>query len=153
MVKPKKNHQKSISNRRARFDYDLKESYIAGIELTGAETRAIRQGQADLKGAYVTVKDGELFLTNANISGSHLAPIEDTQKTRSRKLLLNKKEIKELTDTKEQGSTIVPLEIINKTRYIKVRIAKGIGKKNYDKRASLKARDDSRNIARYIKNS
>jgi SsrA-binding protein len=153
MAKPKKRQSKTISNRRARFDYDLKESLIAGLQLTGAETRAIRQGQADLKGAFVTVKNGELFLTNASVSGSHLAPISEEDKTRSRKLLLKSSEIKKLIEAKDQGSTIVPLEILNGGRYIKIRIAQGKGKKLYDKRASLKAQDANRNINRYLKNN
>ncbi len=149
MAKPKKKQPKSISNRRARFDYELKDTLIAGVQLTGAETRAIRQGQADLKGAFVTIKDGELWLTNVTVSGSNMAPIDEADKTRSRKLLARKKEIKQFIDSKEQGMTIVPLEILNSGKYIKVRIAKGVGKKLYDKRATLKERDASRNIQRY----
>lgn len=148
MAKAKK-HQKSISNRRARFDYDIKDSYIAGVQLTGAETRAVRQGQVDLKGAYVTVKNDELWLTNATISGSKLAPISEDDKGRGRKLLMTKKEIKQLIELKNQGMTIVPLEILNATKYIKIKVAAAVGKKLYDKRATLKARDASRHIQRY----
>jgi len=148
MVKAKK-HQKSISNRRARFDYAIKDSFVAGVQFTGAETRAVRQGQVDLKGAYVTVKDGELWLTNATISGSQLAPIDEEDKTRGRKLLLNSREIKELMEAKDQGMTIIPLEILNSSKYIKIKIATGVGKKLYDKRAVMKERDASRNIQRY----
>jgi len=148
MVKKKK-PQKSISNRRARFDYEIKDTLIAGVVLSGAETRAVRQGQADLKGAFVNVKNGELWLTNTTISGSHLAPISEEDKTRSRKLLLKSREIKQLIEAKEQGSTIIPLEILNSGKYIKIRIAAGVGKKLYDKRATLKARDADRNIQRY----
>ena len=151
MVKQKK-RQKSISNRRAKFDYEIKDTVIAGVVLTGAETRSIRQGQADLKGAYVTVKGGELWLTNATISGTQLAPINEDDKTRGRKLLLKAREIKQFIDAKDQGMTIIPLEILNGGRYIKIRIAKAVGKKLYDKRASLKAKDDNINIQRYLRN-
>src|ERR1035438_6500968 len=137
----KKKPQKSISNRRARFDYEIKDTLIAGVQLTGAETRAIRQGQADLKGAYVTAKNGELWLTNVTVSGSHLAPIADEDKTRSRKLLMKSREIKQFIEAKDQGNTIVPLEILNSGKYIKIRIATAVGKKLYDKRATLKERD------------
>ncbi len=150
MVKQKK-QPKSISNRRARFDYEIKDTLIAGVQLTGAETRAIRQGQVDIKGSYVTVKDGELWLTNVTVSGSNAAPIEEVDKTRSRKLLIKSREIKEFIEAKDQGSTIVPLEILNAGKYIKVRIGYGKGKKLYDKRAVLKARDDKRDVGRFIK--
>lgn len=149
MANQKKKQPKTISNRRARFDYEIKESLIAGIQLTGAETRAIRQGQADLRGAYVTVKNNELWLTNATVSGSHVAPISEEDKTRSRKLLVKQREINHLIEAKGQGLTIMPLEMLNSGKYIKVRIATGVGKKLYDKRATLKARDDKRNIQRY----
>jgi SsrA-binding protein len=147
----KKKPQKSISNRRARFDYEIKDTLIAGVQLSGAETRAVRQGQADLKGAFVNVKGDELWLANATISGSHLAPISEDDKTRSRKLLVKRKEINQFIEAKNQGKTIVPLEILNGGKYIKVRIATATGKKLYDKRATLRARDAERNIQRYSK--
>jgi SsrA-binding protein len=148
----KKKQQKSISNRRASFDYEIKETLVAGVQLTGAETRAIRQGQADLRGAFVTVKDNELWLTNATVSGSHVAPISEEDKTRGRKILAKRREITRLIEAKKEGMTIIPLEILNSGRYIKIRIATATGKKLYDKRATLKARDDSRNIQRYTHN-
>jgi SsrA-binding protein len=144
-----KKSTKSISNRRARYDYDLKDSLVVGIQLSGAETIAIRHGQADLKGAYVTIKNGELWLTNMNVSGSNSAPINEEDKTKSRKLLAKSREILQFMDAKDQGMTIIPLEILNKGRYIKIVIAKGKGKKNYDKRATLKDRDATRAIGRY----
>ncbi len=150
MAKQKK-HQKSISNRRARFDYDIQDTLIAGVELSGAEVRAIRSGQVDIKGSYVTFRDGELWLTNVTVSGSNHAPISEENKTRSRKLLVKRKEIKELMLAKDKGNTIVPLEILNGSRYIKVRIGFGRGKKLYDKRASLKKKDDMRDAERLIR--
>ena len=150
MAKKKKSN-KSISNRKARFDYDIKDTLIVGIVLNGAETRAIRQGHVDIKGSYVTVKDDELWLTNVTVSGSNMAPINDEDKTKSRKLLAKRKEINILIESKSRGQTIFPLEILNGGKFIKVRIGYGTGKKLYDKRASLKSKDENRNIQRYLK--
>jgi SsrA-binding protein len=149
-VKKKQSQTKRISNRRARFDYDLGDSLVVGISLTGAETKSLRRGQGHIRGAYVTVKDGELWLTNATITGDNSAKIPEEQQTRSRKLLAKRREIEALLAAKQQGQTIVPLEILTQGRYIKLRISSGRGKKHYDKRHALKARDDERAIKRAI---
>lgn len=146
MVKKKKPQTKVISNRRARHDYELDDSLIVGIELTGKETKALRMGHGQLRGAYVTVKDGELWLLNASISGTNGIPITDQEQTRTRKLLARRKQIDDFIAAKQQGRTIVPLEILTKGRFIKVRIAMGKGKKNWDKRQTLKKRDEERAI-------
>ena len=151
MVKKKPN-SKIISNRRARFDYTLNEPITVGIVLTGAETKAVRNGHAQLKGAYVNILSNELWLINATITGSNAAPIDETNKTRSRKLLASRKQIDELIKAKHSGSAIVPLEILTATKYIKLRIAFGTGNKNYDKRAILKKRDQQRSIDSFIAN-
>jgi SsrA-binding protein len=150
MAKQKK-HQKSISNRRARFDYDIQDTLIAGVQLSGAEVRAIRSGQVDIKGSYVTFKDNGIWLTNVTVSGSNAAPILEEDKTRSRKLLIKQKQINELKIAKDKGNTIFPLEILNGGKFIKVRIGFGRGKKLYDKRASLKKKDDMRDADRLIR--
>lgn len=142
---------KSIKNRRASHDFTLDDSLLVGIVLSGAETKALRNGRGQLRGAYVTVKDGELWLLNATISSLPGAPIEETAQTRSRKLLAKRKEIDKLIANKQQGQSIIPLEILTKGRYIKVRIAGGKGKKHYDKRQNLKARDASREAQSAIK--
>jgi SsrA-binding protein len=144
MAKKKANQPKTISNRRARHDYELGDSLVAGLELTGAETKALRMGHGHLRGAYVTVKNNELYLINATIAGSSGINISETDQTRARKLLAKHREIDALMAAKQQGRTIVPLEILTRGRYIKIRIAVGKGKKNYDKRQTLKARDDKR---------
>lgn len=144
MVKKKPNQPKSISNRRARYDYALDDSFVVGIALTGAETKSLRRGHGHIKGAYVTIKDGELWLFNATINGDGGIKISEQDQTRTRKLLAKRKEIETLAQTKQQGETIVPLEILTGGRYIKVRIASGRGKKKYDKRQALKAHDDRR---------
>ena len=150
---------KTISNRRARHDYTLGDSFVVGLSLTGGETKALRMGHGQLRGAYVTVKDsaksakggGELWLVNATISGSSGIPIDEQTQTRTRKLLAKRREIDQLIAAKQQGTTIVPLEILTRGRYIKLRIALGKGKKLYDKRQTLKARDENRQINRAIK--
>jgi SsrA-binding protein len=141
----KNNHQtKQITNRRARHDYELGDSLVAGLELTGAETKALRMGHGQLRGAYVTVKDAELLLINATISGSTGIPISEQDQTRARKLLAKRREIDALIEAKQQGKTIVPLEILTRGRFIKVRISVGRGKKLYDKRQTMKKRDQER---------
>ncbi len=142
----------NITNKRARFDYELGDSLIVGINLTGAETKSLRMGHADLRGAYVTTKDNELFLINATINGTSSVPIEENEQTRPRKLLAKKKEILNLIEAKNIGRTIVPIEILTKSRYIKLKIAIGKGRKKYDKRQVLKAKDENRQIRRQIQN-
>lgn len=143
-MKKKQAQTKRITNRRARFDYELSDSLVVGMQLTGAETRALRLGHGQLRGAYVTIKDGELWLINTTISGTSGVQIDETSQTRSRKLLAKHREIEHLVLAKQQGKTIIPIEILTQGRYIKLRIAIGKGKKQYDKRQVLKARDDER---------
>jgi len=148
----KKNNQpKLISNRRARHDYNLSDSIVVGIALTGGETKALRMGHGQLRGAYVNVLNDELWLVNATISPTSGIPISEEDQNRNRKLLAKRREIKHLVDTKKQGRTIVPLEILTQGRHIKLRIAVGQGKKNYDKRQALKKRDESRQINRALR--
>lgn len=153
MAKKKPQQTKQITNRRARHDYELGDSLVAGIELTGAETKALRMGHGQLRGAYVTVKEGELFLINATISGSTGIPIAESDQTRARKLLIKRREIDSLLEAKQQCKTIVPLEMLTRGRYIKVRISVGRGKKLYDKRQTLKKRDEARQIGAALKAS
>jgi len=93
MAKKKPNQPKRISNRRARHDYELGDSLVVGLELTGGETKSLRMGHGQLRGAYVTVKDGELYLINATISGTSGIPISESDQTRARKLLAKRREI------------------------------------------------------------
>jgi len=138
----KKSQEKKIVNRRARYDYALEDEFVVGLQLTGKETKALRMGQGSLQGAYVTVKDGELWLINALISDTKTFKIED--KTRSRKLLAKSKEINQLIEKKAQGRTIVPMEFLTRGRFIKLRIAAGKGKREYDKRQTIKKREFER---------
>lgn len=151
MAKKKSAQTKTISNRRARHDYELGDSLVVGLELSGAETKSLRLGHGHLRGAYVTVKQDELFLINATIAGTNGIPIEETEQTRARKVLAKRREIKALMASKQQGNTIVPLEILTGGRFIKLRISVGRGKKQYDKRQTLKARDEKRAINTALK--
>jgi SsrA-binding protein len=151
MAKKKANAPKTIQNRRARFDYELGDSLVVGLELTGAEVKSLRLGHGNLRGAYVTVKDNELFLLNGTINGTSGVQIPETDQTRTRRLLAKRREIDALIEAKMQGRTIVPLELLTRSRYIKLRIAVGKGKKRFDKRQALKARDESRQIKRALK--
>ena len=152
MAKKKHNQTKQITNRRAQHDYALADSLVVGVALSGAETKALRRGHGDLRGAYVTIKDGELWLLNASIMGDKGIQIASEDQTRSRKLLAKRREIDGLVAAKQQGQTIVPLEVLTKGRYIKVRIATGRGKKKYDKRETIKKRDTERNNQAELKN-
>jgi SsrA-binding protein len=149
-VKKKQSQTKRISNKRARFDYDLGDGLVVGIALTGAETKSLRRGHGHIRGAYVTVKDGELWLTNATITGDAGVHVPEDEHTRPRKLLAKKREIEELLAAKQQGQTIVPLEVLTGGRYIKVRISAGRGKKKYDKRQVIKKRDEERAMKRSL---
>lgn len=146
---------KTVLNRRASFDYDLADDIVAGIELTGPEVRAARDGHVQLKGSFVTIRDDELWLNNASFSvrlnqkGEVNARAVDT---RPRKLLASRKQIDNLAERKQTGMTIVPTKMLTQGRFIKVVIALGKGKKNYDKRESLKRRDQDRDAKRAIKN-
>jgi SsrA-binding protein len=146
MAKKKSTQPKAIRNKRATFDYQLDDSIVAGLVLSGAETKALRLGHGHLRGAYVTEKEGELWLLNATITGFSGVKLEESEQTRSRKLLLKKREIDRLIEAKKQGKTIVPIELLTGGRYIKVRISAGIGKKHYDKRQDLKKRDQARQM-------
>jgi SsrA-binding protein len=149
----KKPSEGKIRNKRARFDYELGDNYLVGVVLNGREAKSLRLGHGQLQGAYVTVKNDELYLINASIHGTKGIPIEDSQVTQARKILAKRKEIDEIIAAKQQGRTIVPVDILTKGRYIKLRIAIGKGKKHQDKRQTLKERDDTRNAQREIKKS
>ena len=145
-MKKKQATTKQILNRRAGHDYELGDSLVVGLSLTGRETKALRMGHGQLRGAYVTVKDGELWLLNARVNGTTGILIDEEEQTRSRKLLARRREIDKLIEAKQQGRSIVPLAMLTQGRYIKLRIALGKGKKLYDKRQTLKARDAERRI-------
>ena len=151
MARKKPTQTGKIVNRRARFDYELSDDIVVGLALTGAETKSLRRGHGQLRGAYVTVKDDELWLINASITGDNGIPISETDQTRARKLLAKRREIDALVAAKQQGRTIVPLELLTRSRYIKLRISVGKGKKHYDKRETIKRRDTDRQTMSELK--
>ncbi|MDO4902135.1 MAG: SsrA-binding protein [bacterium] len=149
---------KNIENRRARFDYDLGEEIVAGMSLRGVEVRAVRDGRVSLKGAFITLRAGkkgmELWLNNASFSlknqGEGISK-SDSIDTTPKKLLATRKQIDNLAISKKDGFTIVPLKILAGGRFIKIVISVGKGKKQYDKRETLKRKQAARESARMIK--
>ncbi len=144
MAKKSKNTTKKITNRRASYDYQLSDSFTAGIVLTGRETKSLRLGHGHIRGAYITFKNNELWLINSTITGSKGIAIDETEQTRDRKLLVKKNELKAIVQAKNQGLSIIPTEILTGQRYIKLRLSLGRGKKHYDKRQVIKKRDQNR---------
>lgn len=141
------------TNKRAGFDYTLSDRYEAGLVLTGSEVKAVKTGHASLKGAFVTVKGNELYLTNALIPRyAHAHKDTKHDDTRSRKLLLRKREIRSLIGkSRAEGLTLVPIRLYTKKQLVKLEFSVGKGKKTFDKRETIKKRDDSRSIARAMK--
>jgi len=137
----KKPSNPSVVNRRARYDYELGDDLIVGLVLTGPEARAARDGHVQLKGAYVSIHAGELWLNNASFSLRHNQKGGGRSVDSSpRKLLAHSKQIDSLALQKKQGMTIVPTKLLNQGNKIKLVIALGKGKKRWDKRQSIKRR-------------
>src|SRR3954447_14700557 len=144
--------QSIAKNRQARHDYAIIDSWEAGIVLTGTEVKALREGKANLSDAYGIVRNGEIFLLNLHISPYERASYNNHEPTRTRKLLLHKREIRRLIGAVErQGLTLVPLELYFKRGVAKVAMALGKGKKQHDKRDAEKQRDADREIARAVR--
>ena len=154
MAKPDENpeHVSIAWIRRARHDYAILDTYEAGLVLTGSEVKSLRDGKANLSDAYGIVRNGELFLLNLHISPYERASYNNHEPTRTRKLLLHKREIRRLIGAVErQGLTLVPLELYFKRGVAKVAMALGKGKKLHDKRDAEKQRDADREIARAVR--
>ena len=152
MKKSKKKSSNFIAeNRRARFDFELLKQYEAGISLEGWEVRSLRLGKAQIAEAYVLLKDSEAWLL-----GSYIVPLnnnsEEQNPTRTRKLLLNKKELAEIFKaTQQKGETCVPLTLFWKDNLVKCQISTAKGKKSQDKRQTIKSRDWERQKARELR--
>lgn len=151
----KSNIQKKIEikNRRASFDYSFLEKYIAGLVLLGTEIKAIREGKAALVDSYCYFRNGELFIKNMNISEYKDGNVYNHEPNRERKLLLNKQELsklqKKLTD---KGLTVIPIRLFTSdSGYAKLEIALAKGKKLFDKRDDIKAKDIDRDLKRQYK--
>lgn len=142
-----------INNRKVNYDYEILDTYEAGIVLTGTEIKSIRQGKANLKDSYAIVRNNELYLLNMHISHYKEGNIFNHDETRTRKLLMHKKEIYKLRDYIEKnGNALVPIKLYFKGNNAKILIGLAKGKKNYDKRESEKKKDSIREIKRELKN-
>lgn len=135
-------------NKRVKFDYDIKDTFDAGLVLSGAEVKAVKEGNTSLAGAYVKVSTSGAILTGAHIGAYKYAVQESYDPTHDRKLLLKKSEIDQMLG-KEKGLTIVPMEIfVTKRGLVKVKIGIGRGRKKEDKREYIKKRDTDREVRR-----
>jgi SsrA-binding protein len=143
-----------IVNKWARSEYGITDTYVAGVALTGAEVKSLREGRGSLRGGYAKIINGELFLVGADIPKySHYSGREYDSK-RTRKLLLKTSEVlKILKQIEGKALTLVPLEIFFKGRWAKCKIGIGKGKKEWEKRADLKTRDIKRDLAKAVKNT
>lgn len=140
------------TNRKAYHDYHIQETCEAGISLLGTEVKSLREGRANLKESYVIFKEGEAFLLNCHISPYSHGNIQNHDPLRTRKLLLHKKEINKLWGrTSQQGLTVVPLKIYFKNGRAKVEIGLAKGKRQYEKRATIKEKEAKREIERHLK--
>ncbi|TSC54835.1 MAG: ssrA-binding protein [Parcubacteria group bacterium LiPW_30] len=143
-----------IENKKARFNYEITETLEAGIELLGPEVKSIKGGMGSLEGAYAVVRGGEVFLLGSNIPPYQAGNMpKGYDPLRTRKLLLTKKEIIELAQMEQEKKlTIVPLSMYNKKGKVKVSLGVARGKKKFDKRETIKKRDDMREVRRSLKN-
>lgn len=140
-------------NRKAKFEFDLYDSYEAGIELHGTEIKSIRAGQVSLSEAYVRTNGRQAWLVGAHIAPYEQASVFNHDPDRERRLLLHKREIKELWDgVRLKGMTIVPIRLYLRDGLAKLEIALAKGKRQYDKRQSIKKRDMARDIDRALDN-
>lgn len=141
-----------IYNRKARHDYFIEDTYEVGIELTGTEIKSIRAGNCNIKDSYAIIRNKEVFLINMFVSPYKEGNIFNHQETRTRKLLLHKKEINKLEEKiEQQGLTLIPIKLYFKNNKLKVELAVCRGKNNYDKRETIKERDIKRSIEKQIK--
>lgn len=145
---------KTITNRKARHEYHIEETYEAGIALTGTEIKSIRAGKANLQDSYARVENGELILYNMHVSPYEQGNRFNHDPKRPRKLLMHKREIMRLLGlTREKGFSLIPLKLYFTERgWVKVELALARGKKKYDKREDMAARDAKREIDRALKN-
>ena len=152
MAEKKENIKTLAHNKKARYEYFIIETLEAGIELAGTEVKSARQGKINLTDAYASVKDGEVFIKQMNISPFEQGNIFNRDPLRERRLLLHKKEIMKLVGQMQQdGYALIPLSVYLKGSLVKVSLAVAKGKKLYDKRADIAKKDARRNIERTLK--
>ncbi len=153
MAEPREKTRKLIAtNRRARFEYEILDTYEAGLVLRGPEVKSLRAGKASLGDAYAVVRRGEAYLVNAHISPYEEAGRENADPRRERKLLLHRAEIARLSgDVSERGFTLVPLSLYFKDGRAKVELALARGKKLHDKRETIRRREEDRELQRTMR--
>lgn len=146
-------HMKLLAkNRRATFDYEITEHLVAGLVLNGSEVKSAKAGFASLKASFIALHEGEAFLTNAHINPyTHAGNKGDLDPTRNRKLLLHRKQLDQLIAHKQSGLSVIPTALLQAGPLIKLEIGIGRGKKRYDKRETIKRRENDREMARQIK--
>ncbi|MBE9583039.1 SsrA-binding protein SmpB [Mucilaginibacter sp. UR6-1] len=142
-----------IKNKKAYFEYHILDKYVAGIQLLGTEIKSIRQGKANINDAFCSFINGQLYVRNLHISEYSFGSFYNHEAKRDRVLLLNKKELKKLlTKGEERGFTIIPLALfISERGFAKLEIALAQGKKDFDKRETMKERDSKRELDRVMK--
>ena len=141
-------------NRRARFDYDIIERFEAGIVLSGSEIKSVRDHKVQLQGSYARIKDGEVWLQDANIAPYESAGYAKHDPRQDRKLLLHKKEIARIQELLgEKGYTLIPMSMYFKRGVAKVELGVGRGRKQYDKRQKIREREEGRQVARHLRHS
>jgi len=142
------------SNKKAYHNYFIEDKIEAGIELVGSEVKSLRSGQGSIQESFISIKEGQIFLMGAHIQEYKFATYDKVSPTRTRRLLLHKKEILKLKQKLAlKGYTAVPLKIYFKGNFAKVEIGVAKGKHNYDKRASLKEKQQKREMSRVVKSN
>lgn len=141
------------NNKKAYHDYFIEEKYEAGLSLLGSEVKSIKKGKVSIKESFISDRNGEMFIYGMHVTPYEQAYDKDIDPTRTRRLLLHKKEINKLIGVKTQaGYTIVPLRVYERDGLVKLELALAKGKKQYDKRETIKAKEDKRKIDRALKN-
>lgn len=139
-------------NRKAFHDYQIEDKFEAGIMLTGTEVKSLRDGRANLRDSYVIIKAGEAFLLNCHISPYTHGNMQNHEPTRTRKLLLKKREIERLeAKVKQKGMSLIPLRLYFKGSYAKVEVGLARGKRSYEKRETIKEKEAKKEISRALK--
>ncbi len=152
MAKDKVKDNVVAQNKKAHYDYEITETFEAGIVLTGTEIKSVRQARINIRDGFARVRNGEVWLSNVHISPFDEGNIWNVDPTRSRKLLLHKKQIAKIeAEISQAGMSFVPLRVYIKDGFAKVLMGLAIGKKNYDKRETIKRKEQNRDIAKQLK--
>ena len=152
MAKDKVKDNVVAQNKKAHYDYEITETFEAGIVLTGTEIKSVRQARINIRDGFACVRNGEVWLSNVHISPFDEGNIWNVDPTRSRKLLLHKKQIAKIeAEISQAGMSFVPLRVYIKDGFAKVLMGLAKGKKNYDKRETIKRKEQNRDIAKQLK--